>query len=448
MESKPQIREGLTAGLFLLALAGLCLLWLWGAFAPDVPYAGAQAVFKGQLLAEISASPAGARPVDLPGGAAQQEQLPTPAQALETLSDSAEGALNDALDKDHFFIQLYGGAQRAAGQRVLEDVDEDYTVYKLSDGSLAFANGDPDAPIEENADALARLARQMEEEGRQVLYLQAPQKIGGEGTPTLPAGVEDYGNAWADELLALLEQEGVDTLDFRETLARDGAEWTSYFFTTDHHWTPAAAFLCWQELAQVLEEEYSLSIQDKYTDPGQFSVTYYDGVFLGSQGKRTGSAYAGLDLFQLWQPLFPTWLTYSIPIQQETRTGTFQQSLLFPERLEEDDPFEANPYTYYSGGDYSFTRTTNHLDPGGTRIMLLRDSFACVFSPFLALACGELTTIDLRYFQDDFLSYVDWVDPDLILLLYSPGSLASQDPFSFFDPPDDTASGSPEGEDA
>ena len=69
--------------------------------------------------------------------------------------------------------------------------------------------------------------------------------------------------------------------------------------------------------------------------------------------------------------------------------------------------------------------------------MLLRDSYACVLTPFLALDCGELITIDLRYFNDDLLTYVDWLEPDLVIVMYTAGSAALDELFDFF--PGDTA---------
>lgn len=54
--------------------------------------------------------------------------------------------------------------------------------------------------------------------------------------------------------------------------------------------------------------------------------------------------------------------------------------------------------------------------------MLLRDSFACALTPFLALSCSELVTIDLRYFSGDLLDTVVKLEPDLVLSLMTAGS--------------------------
>jgi hypothetical protein len=381
VNEKRPIRAGLTAVLFLLALAGGTLFWLWGA-RDDL----------GALTWET----------------------------VKTLPAQGEEIVNDCLDRDHTFIQLYGGVQRLLGRRVLRDVDETYTVYQLSDGALTFVNPAPADCLEDNAAAYLAFQDALEARGIPLLYLQAPQKIDESGAG-LPAGVTDYGNANADGFLELLRQGGGSLLDLRQVLTQDGQPWTSYFYATDHHWKPETALLCAGAVAEYLNEQGGLDLDASLLDPDRYTAQTYDDLFLGSQGKRVGTLYAGLDDFTVWTPKFATDFTYTTPY--EVRQGTFQDALLFPERLEETDPFQANPYTLYAGGDYASACITNRADSSGPRVLLLRDSFGCAFTPFFALACSQLTTVDLRYFDGDLLSLVDETAPDYVLVLYSPGAL-------------------------
>ena len=384
---------------------------------------------KAEMLTAASAGAAGSRTVPVRMSAAEPVEAPAP-EELEALSTQADETINSALDTSHLFIQLYGGVQRLLGRRILEDVDEEHTVYKLSDGSLTFINAEPVDNLSERADAYLRFQDALGEKGIPLLYLQAPQKIGGEGTPTLPPGVTDYGNENADEFLARITAGGGSALDLREVLAEDGQLWTSYFFTTDHHWKPEAALLCVQTLVEYLNENYDMDLDPALTDPENYTAAVYEDIFLGSQGKRTGALYAGMDDLTVLTPNFETDFTHTYYVQNHE--GSFEECLLFLDQLEESDPFQANPYTVYSGGDYAFSRITNHLNPDGPRIMILRDSFGCVFTPFLAMHCSDLSIVDLRYFYDYFPTYVNWVQPDLIIMLYTPGNLANEMAFDFF----------------
>lgn len=428
MENGYRVREYLTAGLFLLGLLAGTVFWLWGELAPEDDHADMALTAEADVPDEDpSTSSTHTLPTLLAG---KSDAEPVTAEALKALADGAEEEINDQFSRSHLFVELYGGIQRLFGRRVIEDAQEEYTVYKLSDGSLSFLVDEPADDLTQHAQALVEFQQSLSGRDIPLLYVQAPQKIGGEGAPTLPPGVTDYGNADADEFLAELTAGGVDVLDLRQTLREDGALWTSYFFATDHHWTPESGLLCANTLAEYLNEHYGMELDLSRTDPAQYTAEVYENFFLGSQGKRVGSLYAGMDDFTVLTPNFETDFTYTIYTSE--RTGSFEECLLFMERLEEEDPYQANPYTLYSGGDYAFSRIINHKNPDGPRIMILRDSFSCVVTPFLAMHCSDLAIVDLRYFYDYFPTYVDWVDPELIVVLYSPGILGNDMAFDFF----------------
>lgn len=399
MNDHTRIRQRLTAVLFLAALALGTALWLYGYFAP--------------------ADAVGMSP-------------PTRAQSLSDAFTNAEDIINDSMDRSHRFIQLYGGVQRLLGRRVIRDADGGSTVYKLSDGTLTFVNSTAAENLPAHADALFALEDTLAQWDIPLLYVQAPQKIGTDGAPTLPTGVTDYGNQNADTLLALLEQGGVSTLDLREVLKADGGHWTDYFFATDHHWTPQTALLCTRALVERLNGEYGMALDESLTDPAAFSAVTYKDSFLGSQGKRTGSWYAGTDDLTVLTPVYETAFTYSVPSTQTERSGSFGESLLFPERLEQSDLFQSNPYTVYSGGDYALARMVNHNNPDGPKLLLLRDSYSCALAPFLALHCSELITVDPRYFDGDLAACIGQEQPDLVIALYTPGAAANDTFFKLF----------------
>ena len=407
----------------------------------------------------------------------------TPAD-LAARADEATGAvetlLTDTLDQDHLFIESYGLVQQALGRRVMEDMDPQYTVARLSDGTLTFAN--PNAAYQSPqgyAQSFAELGEVLKTRFRiPLLYVQAPQKVYYDGEATLPDGLEDFGDTHANAFLHAVRELGVDTLDLRSLFTgepeedselptfpedevydlREDTNQSSHeekheneneeeeepeispyeyplFFDTDHHWTAHGAFLGWQSLAEKLKADYDFTIDPDFTDLREWKCKSYEDIFLGSQGKRVGSLYAGLDDFYTLYPKKFTRFEYSVPSQGIARRGRFQNSLLFSERLKEGDLYETNPYTYYSGGDYPFARMKNLLNPDGPVVVLLRDSFACPFAPYLALACSELVTIDLRYFNDDLLNYISWVEADMVIALYSPGALRNDVFFDFFSVP-------------
>ena len=346
----------------------------------------------------------------------------------------AESAVNSDLDRDHLFIQLYGGVQRLSGRRVIQDMVAGNTVAKLSTGALNFVNLGTAGQVDQEAvgrraQATAELAAKLEVRGIPYLYIAAPQKIQ-RGAELLPRGLEESGNATCDAYLAELDRLGVDYLDLRPVFESNGI-YSNWFFRTDHHWKPEAAFFAWQYLSGELDLRYGYETPSILTNPNNWSTRVLDDFFLGSQGKRVGSLYAGVDDFTIYTPKFDTNLTYTNSDGSFDRSGPFAQSVCFPERVEERDWFNGNPYTYYSGGDYAMATMVNHSNPKGPKVVLLRESFSCALAPFLALSCSELTTIDLRHFSGDLMDTVRELEPDLVLTLYTASSTGLDNMFNF-----------------
>jgi hypothetical protein len=349
--------------------------------------------------------------------------------AVSQLIDGADEDLNDLLDRDHTFIQLYGGAQRLLGRQVMEDADPQYTVVKLTEDVLTFASLEAEQlDMTERAEEMVDFAQRVKKEFKTpLLYVQAPSKL---DMVSLPDGITDYADAEADQFLSILQDAGVDTLDLRPTFraaaAEDPEAVETYFFHTDHHWTPAGAFLGYQALCERLEEDYRFDIDEELTDPDSFRKYTFEDVFLGSQGRRVGTLYAGLDDLEIWSPKFATDFTYSVPMSGIQREGPFAVSLLFPERLADTGYYDTNAYTIYAGDDYLLARSVNLNNPDGKRILILRDSFGCALTPFLSLACQEVIAIDPRNFngdQDSMMDYIDWLEPDLVIVMNTTGSL-------------------------
>ena len=67
----------------------------------------------------------------------------------------------------------------------------------------------------------------------------------------------------------------------------------------------------------------------------------------------------------------------------------------------------------------------NNLNPNGKKILMIRDSFACVIAPFLSLQTSELHICDMRNNEKivgDKLNaeeYIKQIAPDYVIVLYS-----------------------------
>lgn len=357
-------------------------------------------------------------------GWAEQEEVDSP---LEYAADHTEAALNAALDREHHFIELYGLMQRVTNQRFVED-SYSYSVIRLDNDTLTFGSvGQVQKDTSENAAATADFAKGLEKLGIPFSAVMTPQKVP-QGVNCVPGALKDYHNEEADQFLSLLEKKGLHTVDLRDTM---GTDLTGYFFRTDHHWNADGAFVGNRLMTAALAEEYGFTPFAPGLEQGQFARQVYEDLFLGSQGKRVGTLYAGTDDFVLYSPEFATNLTYQVSDAAVPRTGTLNETLYFKEHLEKDY-FGGNPYVTFAGGDWAKATVVNEDNPGGPNVVMIRDSFGCAITPFFALQCSRLTTVDLRAYRgEDLIAEIAAINPDFVVLLYSPSSTVSDGMFAF-----------------
>ena len=80
----------------------------------------------------------------------------------------------------------------------------------------------------------------------------------------------------------------------------------------------------------------------------------------------------------------------------------------------------------------------NNLNTHGKKVLLIRDSFACAFAPFLSLQTRELHICDVRdgdYYVGDKLNmkdYIQQIKPDYVLVLYASLNNISDSRYNFF----------------
>ncbi|MDD4715254.1 MAG: DHHW family protein [Oscillospiraceae bacterium] len=353
-----------------------------------------------------------------------RSENPTIWEKASLCISKTESAVNDSADRSHGFIELFGGVQRLLSKRVIDDYDPENIVVRLSNGTLQLiAKGASEQDMTGAAASLSRLHQTLAKSNIPLLYINAPEKIQ-EGAKVLPTGIYEYGNAQADALLQKLKAQSVPALDLRGSFSQ--ANYGANFFVTDHHWKPEAAFTAFQTICGTLRTQYGFSIPSAVTDFENYSVLSYHNYFLGSQGKRVGTLYAGTDDISLIAPRFKTSLVYDVASHGIHRAGDYLNTVIFRERVKEKDYFGGNPYTMYAGGDYALGRIVNNDNAGGPKILMVRDSFAGAITPFLSLACSKLETLDLRYFTGSLTQYILETKPDIVLYLYTASSTSNQ----------------------
>ena len=266
-------------------------------------------------------------------------------------------------------------------------ISDDGLIYKLS------CSTDPEFAAD-RAEDLYRLCRK---EGVNFLYVIVP------GKPLHDEDVELYGvecarNYSADLCREALRARGVPVIDIRDAF-RDEAEKagaaSAVFYRTDHHWNTDAGLMAARLISADLNERFGMSLRVDNLDEDKIGREVYPDAFVGEMGMKALGRFGGRDDFIRRFPLYDTHLRFISPLRNSDETGGFE--VLTNDARLNDLPcdYGTNLYYYYMYGNNNLDEIFNK-DVNDGDILMLKDSFSCVVSPFLALTCKHLTLWDMR----------------------------------------------------
>lgn len=182
------------------------------------------------------------------------------------------------------------------------------------------------------------------------------------------------------------------------------------FYKTDHHWNEQGAYAAYESFAQ-----------HKNLSPQEFEWSAVGFNFKGTSSSSAAVMWTEGDTIYKIEPKDK--IVSSVTYED----GTKWTSLYHPERLKEKDQ-----YTYYLDGNHSFVQIQNQgvLQDQGT-LLILKDSYAHVFIPYLASHYSEIIVVDLRYYNSSVSSLLESVEVDEVLYLYGVDTLMSEKNFVF-----------------
>ena len=301
---------------------------------------------------------------------------------------------------------------------------DDALVVKMDSGSLSSQEEKKETEkIKKAVKAINKLKYVSEGNGAKFLYCVAPTKQQYEKSPE---NIDNYAEENYQVFLRQMSTAQIPYIDFKREFDSSNIEKDDIFYLTDHHWTANSGFFITGVLCRELNSRYGFSYDERYTDLSYYNIQSHTNLFLGSFGRKVGTFFTwyGADDFKLIIPNFETKMSEEQPFKDQIRRGEFKDTLLYMDNMEKDY-YNINTYATYSGGDFRLQIMKNILNPNGKKILMIRDSFACVVAPFLALQTSELHVCDVRngdYYVGQKLNiehYINKTNPDYVLVLYS-----------------------------
>lgn len=195
-------------------------------------------------------------------------------------------------------------------------------------------------------------------------------------------------------------------VDVRDTLMDHNEEYI--YYKTDHHWTSAGACLAydvWSErtggeaetedglVKNVVSDKFRGSLYSKILD----ADSAYDEIW--TYGLQKDEAFGSKDC------------TVTIDEKQQL------DSIYDDEKLQEKDK-----YAYFLGGNYGQVHIQNQKAASkakGKNILIIKDSFANSFVPFVTQDYENIYMVDLRYYNGDMKAYLQEHEITDVLVLYN-----------------------------
>ncbi len=301
---------------------------------------------------------------------------------------------------------------------------DDITVIKANSGSLIRKSSGFET--ETSVERIQQIKTIAEDNGAAFLYCNVPKKNLYE---TGPSNVGDYYQESHNLFISEIDKARIPVLDFSKMFEENNVSGRDVYFYTDHHWKPIYGFMAATAICEELSKRYGFAYDEYYTDIRHYNIQNYANWFLGSYGKKVGRYFTwhGADDFELITPNFETSLIEERPLENKRREGTFEETVLFLSHLEKNY-YHKNTYWTYSDGNHGLQIVKNNLNLNGKKILIVRDSFACVVTPFLSLQTKELHVCDIRdnVIKEERINidrYIREQKPDYVILIFGEGNI-------------------------
>ena len=211
------------------------------------------------------------------------------------------------------------------------------------------------------------------------------------------------------QIQTAVEEAGGTFVSVAQTLSDHRDEYI--YYRTDHHWTTQGAYYAYSQLCSLLSlTPFDLSAHQAVEVP-DFYGTFY------SRARTWNAQPDTLTYYQLDNPL--TIYTVTGPGMPEAgnTTGLYDLS-----KLEVYDKYAA-----FLHGNNGMSRVEGD---GEGSILVIKDSYANSFVPFLTANYADIDVVDLRNYNYGLDTLIDQNDYDQILVLYSFDSFKS-DPYLY-----------------
>ena len=349
-------------------------------------------------------------------GLANTESMASHAYAV---FDELKGLITEYMGPNSAYFMDFVIGKRLVDQAMGLDMTASLTAGEEGQDVVAIWRDDYLGYVVHDADntllieSIVDFGKQMQKEGRNFLYLVVPSK------QTQTIAYLDYSEKLRQQLLQMLRDQGLDTIDFMEVIEERQLDMRGLFFKTDHHWLPSTGIWADQILCEFMNDSYGYRIDTSVFDPENYDTIIFPDSFLGSQGRKVTTVYCEKEDFPVVMPKYDTDLEVFISLTNRTYTGSIQDTLFDYESLEAgiSDIYGRDAYNFYGYGNRALITTHNNDINDGSRVLVIKTSDANVMVPYLSAVLEDLYVIDLRRFNGSLRTFINETAPDTVIVV-------------------------------
>ena len=244
-----------------------------------------------------------------------------------------------------------------------------------------------------------------------VYFASAPSKpVYAARNGIFPRYIETVDVENRERLHQRINEADIPLIDLEERLrVMDGDD---IYFKTDHHWRAEGAFIGYEEIMNVLTDEYPelqmLSIEKMETKT-------VEGPFYGSSAREISISYVQeADTFTYLEPKdgFTTTVCRNF---DDCGHEVLDRAVL------EDTTDFTNYYNLFLGDNYAQLKIEQKEPINDRHILVLKDSYANPLLGYLGESFGTVSAIDVRYAEGnvDITDYIEEEQVDLVLFMHN-----------------------------
>ena len=212
-------------------------------------------------------------------------------------------------------------------------------------------------------------------------------------------------NLWLDDLKDSLTAAGVTFIDVRATFQDHKME--DLYYHTDHHWTTQGAYYAYLQAAKEMEID---------TSSDAFVKSPVTRSFQGTLSAKSRFRSGEKDEIDVFLPDGDNTLSSVVNyVDEQKKSASFYDT----EKLKSRDK-----YALFFGGNHAKVKISTPVETNHT-LLVLKDSYANSFVPFLTQHYRRIIMVDPRYYYGNLEELMQAENVDEVLYLYNANTFFS-----------------------